>query len=83
MLTEQATKRRFKVKLGSEEFTIIGKDSPEHMNAVLKIANEQYEQLKHLQPNLSDSKIATLLAINAISDQLKLQDKLNQIQESE
>ena len=34
-------KRRFKVKIANEVYTIIGKAEPDHMAAVVKIVEEQ------------------------------------------
>ena len=39
-------KRRFKVKIANEVYTIIGKAEPDHMAAVVKIVYKQEELLK-------------------------------------
>ena len=39
-------KRRFKVKIANEVYTIIGKAEPDHMAAVVKIVEEQLEEIK-------------------------------------
>lgn len=72
-------KRRFKVKIDGEVFTVIGKSTPEHMDAVMEVANEQLATIKKMMPSLSDKKAALLLAINAVSDQLEKQNELDKL----
>ncbi|MBM7543462.1 cell division protein ZapA [Periweissella beninensis] len=74
-MTEE--KRRYRAKLGDREFTIVGKSSVAHMEAVVKILNEQLNQIEKLAPKLSKQDQALLLAFNAISDQLKKQVELD------
>lgn len=72
-------KRRFKVQIDGEEFTIIGKSTPEHMNAVMEVTNQELTTIKKMMPSLSEKKAALLLAINAVSDQLDKQDELDKL----
>lgn len=74
-------KRRFKVQIDGEEFTIIGKSTPEHMNAVMEVANQELATIKKMMPSLSEKKAALLLAINAVSDQLEKQEELDKLQQ--
>ena len=41
------------------------------MDLVTKIVNEQLAEIKHLSPQTDTEQASVLLAINAISDQLK------------
>lgn len=75
----ESGKRRFKVQIDGEEFTIIGKSTPEHMNAVMKVTNQELATIKKMMPSLSEKKAALLLAINAVSDQLEKQDELDKL----
>ncbi|ETA74932.1 cell division protein ZapA [Ligilactobacillus equi] len=72
-------KRRFKVEIDGQTYTIIGKSSPEHMQAVIKLVEEQLGALKEMMPSLTKEKAAVLLAINAVSDQLKKQAELEEL----
>ena len=49
-------KRRFKVKIANEVYTIIGKAEPDHMAAVVKIVEEQLAEIKELMPSLNNEK---------------------------
>lgn len=75
-----AEKRRFKAKIDGHTYTIIGTASDRHMQTVTRMMNEQIEQLKKLAPDLSDQDVATLLAFNAISDQVDKQAELLKMQ---
>ncbi|PWF99588.1 cell division protein ZapA [Levilactobacillus bambusae] len=75
-------KRRFKATINGKTYTIVGNSSTEHMNAVTTMMNEQITQLKKLAPELSREDVATLLAFNAISDQLNKQVELENLKKS-
>ena len=72
-------KRRYRAKLGDREFTILGKSSIAHMEAVAEVLNEQLAQIEKLAPKLSKEDQALLLAYNSISDQLKKQVEMDNI----
>ena len=71
--------RRFKVEIEGQTYTIVGKSSPEHMQAVIKLVEDQLTTLKEMMPSLNQEKAAVLLAINAVSDQLKKQAELEEL----
>ncbi|WP_048000109.1 cell division protein ZapA [Lactiplantibacillus herbarum] len=75
-----ADKRRFKAEIDGHTYTIIGTASDRHMQTVTRMMNEQINQLKKLAPDMSDQEIATLLAFNAISDQVDKQAELLKMQ---
>ena len=51
------------------------------MIAVVQLANEKLEKIKEQIPDISDEKAMTLLAINAFSEQLELQEELDKYTE--
>lgn len=69
-------KRRFKVQIGNQTYTIVGAASAAHMQAVSRVVNDQLTQIK-AAGNLSTETAATLLAINTASKQLKLQAQVD------
>lgn len=71
------TKQRFKAQIGNKNYTFVGKSSTDHMRTVTRLMNDRLAQLKELSPNITDEDAAVLLAFNAFSEQLKLQEKLN------
>lgn len=75
-----ANKRRFKAEIDGHIYTIIGTASDRHMETVTRMMNEQIKQLKKLAPDMNDQEIATLIAFNAISDQVDKQAELLKMQ---
>lgn len=69
-------KKRFKAVIDNQTYTIIGQESTEHMILVTKIVNDQLNEIKQLSAQSTSEQAAILLAINAISDQLKKQEQL-------
>lgn len=63
------SKRRFKVTIDGKDYTIIGKQTTEHIEAVVEMVNTQLSQLGKIDSNLSQHDRALLMAVNAISDQ--------------
>ncbi|KRM59204.1 cell division protein ZapA [Secundilactobacillus malefermentans] len=72
-------KRRFKAVIGGKTYTIVGTSSVEHMQAVTEKMNQELSQLKELVPGINQVDATTLLAFNAISDQLIATNKLNEL----
>ncbi|GLB46686.1 cell division protein ZapA [Philodulcilactobacillus myokoensis] len=70
-------KQRFKVTIDGHDYNLVGNSSSEHIKTVTELLNQQIKQIKQISPKLDDQTISVLLAFNAISDQLKLQAKLD------
>jgi|GEM_PF-2442443 len=66
-------KMRFKGELLGKQVVITSSESQAHMKAVFDLANQQLDEMKNLAPKLKDEQLVTLLAINALSDQVKMQ----------
>ncbi|OJG26866.1 cell division protein ZapA [Enterococcus caccae] len=69
-------KTRYKAVIADHTYTIIGQESKQHMDLVTKLVNEQLAEIKHISPQTNDEQASVLLAINAISDQVKKQEKV-------
>ncbi|KRN89029.1 cell division protein ZapA [Ligilactobacillus ceti] len=72
-------KRRFKVKIDGLEYIIIGKSTPPHMDAVVEIIEHQLKQVREIDATISKERAAMLIAVNAVSDQLKMQEKIDEL----
>lgn len=80
-MTHQKT--RYKAVVDGHPYTIIGHEDKQHMDLVTKIVNEQLAEIRQLSPQVSSEQAAILLAINAVSDQLKKQEQLVNFQKRE
>ncbi|MGX6979978.1 cell division protein ZapA [Vagococcus elongatus] len=74
-------KTRYKAEIAGQTYTIIGSESKPHMDAVVSLANKQLNQLKNAAPETTEEQSAVLLAINALSDQLHMQEEINGLTE--
>ncbi|HBA1691494.1 TPA: cell division protein ZapA, partial [Enterococcus faecium] len=61
--------------------TIIGRETKHHMDIVTKLINEQLAELKQLSPQMDNEQAAILMAVNALSDQLKKQERILELEE--
>ena len=75
-----AAKKRYKAGINNQTYTIIGHESSQHMDMVTKLVNDQLKEIKGLSASINTEEAAILLAINAISDQLKKQEELLKLQ---
>ncbi|WP_246111555.1 cell division protein ZapA [Weissella muntiaci] len=65
---------RFQGTILGKTYTFTAEESQDQMKAVLDLANQQLTAIKTGNPNLSNEEAAMLLAFNALSDQLKMQE---------
>ncbi|MDR3242004.1 MAG: cell division protein ZapA [Lactobacillaceae bacterium] len=64
---------RFNGTIQGKEYVITTSENQTHMEAVFEMLNQQLNELKAQSPDLSEIDAMALLAINAFSDQLKMQ----------
>ncbi len=72
-MTEQ--KKRYKAVIANQSYTIIGRESKEHMDMVTRLVNDQLLEIMQLSPQTDQEQASILLAINAVSDQLKKKEQ--------
>lgn len=73
-------KIRYKTTIAGRPYTIIGARPEEHMRSVSKMVNGQMQQIESLSKGLDPERRAVLVAVNAVSDQIKMQIELNILQ---
>ncbi|GEK35858.1 cell division protein ZapA [Enterococcus thailandicus] len=74
-------KTRYKAVIANQTYTIIGRETKHHMDIVTKLVNDQLMELKQLSPQMDNEQAAILMAVNALSDQLKKQEQLLELNE--
>lgn len=74
-------KRRTKAIINGKEYTIVGDKSAAHVELVAETINEQLKELNSLSTSLSKEEQAILMAVNAVSDQVKMQQELIALEE--
>lgn len=73
-------KTRYKANIDGQTYTIIGHESKEHMDLVVRLVNEQLNEIKGLSTQIDNEQAAILVCVNAISDQLKKQAKILELE---
>ncbi|UDM31701.1 cell division protein ZapA [Lentilactobacillus laojiaonis] len=76
-------KQRFKAKINGKNYTLVGNNTTEHMQAVNNLLNEQIDQLKESMPKASVEEIAILIAFNSLSNQLSMEESKAQFNQKE
>lgn len=74
-------KRRTKVNINERDYTIVGEKSTAHVKLVADTVNKQLDEIKAMSSTLSKEEQAILIAVNAVSDQIKLQEKMIELEE--
>ncbi|MEY8445004.1 cell division protein ZapA [Enterococcus ratti] len=74
-------KTRYKAVIAGQTYTIIGRETKHHMDIVTNLINEQLIELKELSPQIDNEQAAILIAVNALSDQLKKQERNLELEE--
>ncbi|EGP4844596.1 cell division protein ZapA [Enterococcus faecium] len=74
-------KTRYKAVIANQTYTIVGRETKHHMDIVTKLINEQLAELKQLSPQMDNEQAAILMAVNALSDQLKKQERILELEE--
>lgn len=75
-----SSKTRYKANIDGQTYTIIGHESKEHMDLVVRLVNEQLNEIKSLSTQIDNEQAAILVSVNAISDQLKKQAKILELE---
>lgn len=78
-MTEE--KRRFKTTIAGRPYTIVGSKSPDHLQAVADLVEEQISQIQRAMPVLDVEQRSILVAVNAVSQSLEKQHEMEALKE--
>lgn len=73
---------RYKAKIGGRTYTIVGKRDTKHMDAVIELMNNQLSVIKDASDEMDNEQAAILVAINALSKQVDMQKRLQEIEQT-
>ena len=83
-------KNRINVTINDKHFTIIGKDSPEHIRYVAHLVDEKMQELGQKSAGLDTTRKSILTAVNIMHEKVlleeenrRLQQEINQFKQSE
>jgi len=69
-------KSRVKAVIAGKSYTIIGKKSQQETQSIVRVLQEQLDQITRVSDKLSNEEVALLAAINAISNQFEKQEEV-------
>ena len=69
-------KTRVKATISGKSYTIIGRKSQQEMQSIVRVLQEQLDQITRVSDKLSTEEVALLAAINAISNQFEKQEEV-------
>ena len=69
-------KARVKATISGKSYTIIGRKSQQEMQSIVRVLQEQLDQITRVSDKLSTEEVALLAAINAISNQFEKQEEV-------
>ena len=72
-------KTRVKATISGKSYTIIGRKSQQEMQSIVRVLQEQLDQITRVSDKLSTEEVALLAAINAISNQFEKQEEVVQL----
>ncbi|MCZ2258043.1 cell division protein ZapA [Sporosarcina sp. G11-34] len=79
MADEQKT--RISVEIFGQTYKMVGTESSTHMRLVASMVDDKMREISSRNPNLDIPKIAVLTAINSVHDYVKLQEKVQLMEE--
>lgn len=69
-------KTRVKATISGKSYTIIGRKTQQEMQSIVRVLQEQLDQITQVSDKLSAEEVALLAAINAISNQFEKQEEV-------
>lgn len=78
-MSNRIEKKRVKTTINGKTYILVGDYSQEHMHAAAKLTQEQFAQIQRMSPSLDNEQLATLLALNTIATQIRLEQELMQL----
>ncbi|GKV66422.1 MULTISPECIES: cell division protein ZapA [unclassified Sporosarcina] len=74
-------KARVAVEIYGQTYTIIGTESSGHVRHVASLVDDRMREISKRNPYLDSTKIAVLTTVNSVHDYLKLEEKVQQLEE--
>ncbi|WP_427901809.1 cell division protein ZapA [Metalysinibacillus jejuensis] len=74
-------KNRITVEIYGNTYNMVGLESVEHMRLVAKTVDRRMRELKSKNPSLDSIQLAVLTAVNAVNEQLLLEEELRKLKD--
>ncbi|HLQ73682.1 MAG TPA: cell division protein ZapA [Bacillota bacterium] len=68
-------KRRITVNIYNQSYTMIGKESEEHMNHIAHLVHDKMKDIRSVNHSLDTTQVAVLTAVNTMNDLIKQREE--------
>ncbi|MGO4888645.1 cell division protein ZapA [Anaerobacillus sp. MEB173] len=73
-------KKRTVVSIYGQQYTIVGRETSQHVKAVANLVDNKMKEINKLNPYLDTTKLAVLTAVNIVDEYIKLKEKVKQLE---
>lgn len=73
-------KKRTSVDIFGQQYVIIGDEGQNHIRLVASMVDEKMREISSKNPNLDNSNLAVLTAVNAVNDYLKALEHIERLE---
>lgn len=73
-------KKRIKIQIQGETFTIKGSVDPAHLKRIAEHVDKKLQQVKDQQPNLNPRKVLMLACLNLADEVFKLKEEISEME---
>lgn len=70
----QSENIKVNVDIHHQQYTIVGKESANHVQLVASLVDQKMKEMKNNNPQLDTTRLAVLTAVNTMNDYLKLKE---------
>ena len=74
-----AERNKVTVTINNRTYTIVGKESKEHVELIAKLVDEKMQEIHDVNKHLDSTKLAVLTALNTMNDYVKLKEEFDQL----
>lgn len=71
---------RTSVEIYGHTYQMVGTETSGHMRLVASTVDEKMREIHAMNPSLDSSRLAVLTAVNAVHDNLKLKERIEQLE---
>ncbi|TAA70480.1 cell division protein ZapA [Planococcus salinarum] len=71
---------RTSVEIYGRTYKMVGTETSGHMRLVASTVDEKMREIHAMNPSLDSSRLAVLTAVNAVHDNLKLKERIEQLE---
>lgn len=72
-------KNKVTVTIHKRSYTIVGKESSEHVKIVAKLVDDKMQEIYEANKHLDATKLAVLTALNTMNEYIKLKEEYDEL----